>query len=576
MGSQSIINVKDYGASGKEYGGDVLAAFNAALNDVPEGGTFFVPEGYYPLYGTFTVRKRNIFIDCRGWIVPHAGYDDYLVWLRNEITIPTAIQRGATAAMYNVQNLNIDAKFQSRGLRLYRTDCSVYNNIMVANANGTAIDCDRVLESTFIKPRIIGAKNRQRFSTPDDWNSGTAYSVGQRVKLAPSAYSGATSYTYNSVVRNSDGFDYLSIAVTHSGNAPESSPAFWRRIPFECFECILANTNQDPNTQNSNNATSGNRYWLKVYQEEPALKINDDIQDVTDRSNQITFIDCDIRDWTNKIGILIDNNRADSNTSGISFTNGHVHYMDSSALAGYATKGYNLELQTDTCVAQIGRAIDVNFDRTQLRATTATRAQVMRLGGRSGGTKSTQSVRCTGKLSGEGDDAVGVMCLPSCVVNGGDSVMTDFISMTGANAIDMHDPNKFFSVGLRGGIVMELPQTSGAPTAFDVSHPTSSQVNLVQYTQDGDDQPRVSLRALGALGALLFGAGGSSTLDAGLRREAADLIAMLAGDTFKVDGTWNGGLLRIGSMRVWADTTTSRLRYKWGSDPSSETDGTLI
>lgn len=572
--SKTVINVKDYGATGVEANGDVLTALQNAWAAVPEGGTLLIPDGYYPVSATWELKSRNKFLDCRGWIVPHSTFDDYLVYFARENPIAST-QRGATAVMNNVLNLNVDGKFQSRGIRFYRNDCSIYSNVLCTNIFGTALDIDRVLETSFKEPRILGCKNRQRWSTPSDWNSGTSYSVGNRVKLAPAAYAGATVYTYNSIVRAADGFDYISIAVTHSGNTPETSPAFWRRIPFECYECLIAHTNQDPNTRNSNNSTPANRYWLRVYQEEAMVEINDDIQDVTDRTNQVTFTAVDWRDWTNLVGIRIDQNRADSTTTGITFVGGHVHYMDSSAVSTYTNKGYTIALQTDTAVVELGRVNDINFDRTQLRATTADRAQVVRMGGRSGGTKSTQGVRINAKLSGEGADQVGVLCLPSCIVNGGDSYPPSFISMDGSNGLDIYDPNKFFGIELRGQVEINLPQYSSAPTAIGISHPTSTSVNILSYTQEGDSFSRFILQALGVLGSLRFGDGASSA-DTGFRREGANLLAMLADDTFKVDGVWNGGLLRVGALRIWADTTTSQGRWKWGSDPTTETDGTLI
>jgi hypothetical protein len=65
-----------------------------------------------------------------------------------------------------------------------------------------------------------------------------------------------------------------------------------------------------------------------------------------------------------------------------------------------------------------------------------------------------------------------------------------------------------------------------------------------------------------------------SSLDTFVRRLSANLAAMGSGDSFQVDGTWNGGTFRMGSYYLWVDTS-GRLRIKSGA-PTSETDGTVV
>lgn len=98
---------------------------------------------------------------------------------------------------------------------------------------------------------------------------------------------------------------------------------------------------------------------------------------------------------------------------------------------------------------------------------------------------------------------------------------------------------------------------------------TSSSPSLRSRTT-GDTQSRWEAAASGTL---KWGSGTAAT-DTELSRSAADLLAMSSGDSFKVDGTWNGGKLRHGSRRVWVDAEGA-FRTKT-SDPASDFDGTLV
>lgn len=62
--------------------------------------------------------------------------------------------------------------------------------------------------------------------------------------------------------------------------------------------------------------------------------------------------------------------------------------------------------------------------------------------------------------------------------------------------------------------------------------------------------------------------------DTTLGRSAANELAMGTGDSFKVDGTWNGGTIILGTTRIWIDGN-GQLRIKNGA-PTSATDGTAI
>lgn len=74
-------------------------------------------------------------------------------------------------------------------------------------------------------------------------------------------------------------------------------------------------------------------------------------------------------------------------------------------------------------------------------------------------------------------------------------------------------------------------------------------------------------------GTMLWGSG-SADRDTRLLWSGPNVLTMAAGDSFRVDGTWDGGTLRLGANYVWVDTS-GRLRIKSGA-PTSATDGTVV
>lgn len=86
--------------------------------------------------------------------------------------------------------------------------------------------------------------------------------------------------------------------------------------------------------------------------------------------------------------------------------------------------------------------------------------------------------------------------------------------------------------------------------------------------QDGDANYRFYIDQNGRL---CFG-DGTSAFDARIQRSSANYLVMRPGDSFGVDGTWNGGKFRQGNRREWYDAGGVR-RVKNNSEPSSDTDG---
>lgn len=88
---------------------------------------------------------------------------------------------------------------------------------------------------------------------------------------------------------------------------------------------------------------------------------------------------------------------------------------------------------------------------------------------------------------------------------------------------------------------------------------------------EGDSTSRLSVRANGAI---FFGPGNAAH-DVALLRGAADRLDLTTGDSFKLDGTWNGGHLLFGTSHLWRDSG-GLWRAKDASAPTSDTDGNII
>jgi hypothetical protein len=89
--------------------------------------------------------------------------------------------------------------------------------------------------------------------------------------------------------------------------------------------------------------------------------------------------------------------------------------------------------------------------------------------------------------------------------------------------------------------------------------------------QAADTDPRIVVDL--ESGRVDFG-GGSAATDVRLTRTAANQLSMADGDAFRVQGTWDGGMLILGTYRLWVDSTGD-LRIKDGA-PASDTDGTIV
>lgn len=86
----------------------------------------------------------------------------------------------------------------------------------------------------------------------------------------------------------------------------------------------------------------------------------------------------------------------------------------------------------------------------------------------------------------------------------------------------------------------------------------------------GESNPRFSVLAGGEM---LWGPG-ASTFDTRIYRDAPNQLRMGEGDSFLIDGTWDGGRLRLGAYHLWVGVG-GELRMKNGV-PTSQSDGVSV
>ncbi|HWK19826.1 MAG TPA: hypothetical protein VNR37_03525 [Microbacteriaceae bacterium] len=98
---------------------------------------------------------------------------------------------------------------------------------------------------------------------------------------------------------------------------------------------------------------------------------------------------------------------------------------------------------------------------------------------------------------------------------------------------------------------------------------SASGQDLADYWVFGDAFARTIMRP----GRIMLGSGAAAP-DAQIVRWGPDLAGPDTGDSWRVDGTWNGGNLRLGNYRLWVDAS-GNLRIK-SSAPSSDMDGTVV
>jgi hypothetical protein len=563
-----VVNVLDYYNNETTYD----TAFTNAIAALTKYSTLLIPKGTFTVNNKVNVNKGFVNIICYGRILASDTFSDDFLF---------QITRESTTDFYNwpvriTGELYLDCNFKTRGFYCYRLDHINWNSIRVERPWGSGVRIDRIRESEIYSTRVINGQARDAFSTPAVWNSGTSYIVGDRVIRNPAAYSGATNYQSGQTALGSDGNPYLSILDENTGNDPISNPDKWAKLPYEFYQCLIAHTNQDPNTQNSNNVTSGNRYWLRVYQDEAAISVVDEVQDSGDRSNQVNLYSPIVRDSSYKCLLRIDNNRADSYLTHINVWGGHLHYLDP-AISGSSSYP-NITTQNGIRVIEIGRCQNINIVGTQIRLTNSQDAIGVLVGGLDGGTKTPSSMRISySPITGEGDRQRGLVVNLSAVTGNGSCFNVCPISLTGANTTEIIDPERVFREVRLTEFQINLPAgLESAPKVFEAivaSAYTDARPFVAQ--RQGDTSPRFEVQMAGTTN-IRFGSG-TATVDTQFGRSSANFAVMASGDSFGLDGNFDGGRLVLGGITngIHIFRNGAQIRASIGA-PTSAGSGALI
>lgn len=562
-----VINVLSYDSTG---GTDLAAALTIAHAAAKDGDTLFLPNrmSEYEIGSMVTFSGKRITIDFRCKIKAATGFTGDFMF---------DIKDGALNNFFRdevrITNLMLNGNNTARGLRLLKRDFVYAEYIYTERCYGKSITIDRVRESEFCYTVQNLNKHREAFSTPSDWDSATAYTVGDYVKLpAPQGvYNSGTTYAAEAIVEASDGRHYISLQASNTNNTPESSPTYWHFIPYECYQALLSGTNQNPKTMNANNAVGGNRYWIKSFQDEAVLEINDAVQESIDRSNELHWNYSIIRDSSNKAYVRIDCQRGTAYTTGIIFDDVHWHTMDPEVSGGAEA---NLVEQDETRIFEVGRVQNVQISTGLLRSPDSDDAIIALIGAQDD-FKTPSKIHFTKNIrfSGESNNQIGLLVMPNAVR--GDSGYDIKFDLGGTGAVEIFDHGDVFRAAtsgttervIRAGLTGVTPV--GELVEFDTSY-AIARPREASYTGDGHARIREQLTSTKS--GTLYGTG-AATPTAFFGYDITNTRAEISGAPVDFDGTHTNHVL-IRSRRIWSDSN-GELRIK-GSTPSSDTDGQTI
>ena len=367
-GSSLVRSVKDYGARGDGTTNDT-AAILRALAACQIGDTLFFPVGNYAVNQTITTSVERVTLYMDGYLVPYGSFSDYLLNINR--TIPSVIADYSNGT--NAQQIRIDGRWKARGIKCWRIDEGFLQDILILRPYGTAMKFEGIRETTFNGIRVVSGLHRQVYSNPSAYSSATTYGVGDIVRMDYSSWAVGSTYAVNDMVKGSDGIAYRSLTASNLGNDPTTDDVNWVWEPWLDFKAVIANTNFDPLTYNTNNATSGNRYWKRVYQDEAALDLNQE-EITSDGSNSVFFYGTVIRNSDYKTLVRIDCNANDQIVRNIQFIGSHFHcnedlYVTADNGATVAAGAATGPLVRDyTTIIDIQRAWRIDFDHGLIRA----------------------------------------------------------------------------------------------------------------------------------------------------------------------------------------------------------------
>lgn len=427
------LSVKDlrFGAKGDGVTDDT-DAINRALTSLTTGRTLYFPPGTYLVSGTIEIAFRQIRVVMDGYLSPYQTFSDYLLTLKKPASgagLVSDFQGNIGPSL-----IRVDCQWASRGVKLEQLDVSHFEIIEVLRPYGVGLKVEGVRECT-LTPLIVSGLDREVFSEPDDYDSGTAYTSGQRVKFAAASWDSGTTYTANQYAEGSDGVTYRSLAGGNLNNNPITDNINWVWEPTLYFEAIESTTNESPLTYNTYNSTPEDRKWKRVYRYEASVDLNQE-EITNDGTNSNTFINLRIRNCDNRTLLRIDASAAmDSAVTGNQFIGGHIHGVSS----GYADGGDDVGGATLTnfnqCI-EIGKGRSNVFLGTLVKIEDSIRGVGIRIGSRIEGALSDRNKFIGMRVAADSSGAIGLIAGEELYQIENTSINDVFITLPGGGARD--------------------------------------------------------------------------------------------------------------------------------------------
>jgi len=539
-------------------------AINASIAALSRDGVHTVPPGSWVVSRPIVINKGFITINWIGQIV---ASDDFV---GESLVVVTP---GGSENFYrwpiHFESFNVNARFKARIMNAYNMDHMYMNAPRFEASLGRALLLDKIRESNLVFPVFTNCAHRDNFATPADWNTGP-YTVGQYARVKDDDWLVGTSYVRDDIRRYA-GNRFICRAA-NAGNQPDTNPLLWKKIPHEDYKCVVANTNKNPQSNNTNSVTVGNRVWQKVYQDEATVEIVDYAIDASDRSNQIVLESPIIRDCGNKCFIRIDSSKLPSRpVTHFDVFGGHFHGL-AGQQAGIVPELPIPDLQR--CI-EIGYAINTNIYATNIRCGDGNDCIAVMFGD-GGSTKVSQDLRLRDcALSGDGSNDIGLLVMPSTQASLSSVLEVSFL-MTHATSAEMHDPRRVMRRTSRTEDRKLLPSgLDGVVGGFTVEAPSTGYADArpYSYKNTADVSTRYDIQITPTNSQLRLGPGDNTYTAWQVATATPQRMTLQANRELSIAGTWDFPLIMAGS-RIWV-AAGGVLRIKT-SAPTSDTDGTVV
>lgn len=550
---------KEASSSGQSpgTGGDVSTVINKAIADAPDGAILIL-SGEYLISRPIWCRRGNLTFDFSGRLrVAEDFSGDFAIMLDISTYEPYF------KAPVRVRSINLDCSYVSRGIYARNIDHAVWNDLRIDRPRGFGLLLDRIRESQISGLVISNGVSRTdlRASSASVWSSAVQYHAGDVVARIPDIWQSGRTYDAGSVV-SFDNFSYVlaEANLAETSVSPEKNLS-WRRVPIDYYQAVRSSFNHDPRSFNLNNLKGADRVWRKIYLDEAAVSINDDVIDGADRSNQVTFVSPVIRDCGHLCYVRLDSNKGPWPLTHINFLGGHIHntFKAQDSRSRFKTADFQR-------MVEIGRCININFYAVNIRATDSDSGVCVLIGDQSL-TKRAVNVRfrdCV--MSGKGFRQTGMIFLEGSSGRRGSISMSSDYVFTGDSSIPYFSRLDAPSTAMLGSLSIVSPCQSSARVNVAKNHKGSASEEAIGSSYPGD------LR-------LGFSDGGSSLEmggRSGVRIAASEsgLMSLVAKGGVQMAGEWDNSPLVLGSYFFWV-SSNGELRVKRGR-PSFEGDGSAF